>query len=98
MSEIRRVTHILANPSPREPTGRVTYGFYKVENGKVILTDGGGVPVRRSTGDQVVHELKDGEDAEVWARILTKQFRQHIHGERKPGFSGPLRYEKTGWR
>jgi hypothetical protein len=41
---------------------------------------------------------RHGEDPDTWVRILTKQFRQHIHGDRKPGFSGPLRYEKTGWR
>jgi hypothetical protein len=44
------------------------------------------------------HKLKEGEDADTWARILTKQFRQHIHGDRKPGFSGRLSYPKTGWR
>jgi hypothetical protein len=49
---------------------------------------------RRSTGDMVTHERKEGEDAEAWAGIL-KQFRQHIHGDRKPGFSGPLRYPCT---
>ena len=61
------------------------------------MTDSHGTPVRRATGDQVTHELKDGEDADTWARILTRQFRQHIHGDRKPGFSGPLRYPRTCW-
>jgi hypothetical protein len=49
-------------------------------------------------GDTVTHQLKEGEDPDTWARILTKQFRQHIHGDRKLGFSGPLSYPETGWR
>jgi hypothetical protein len=56
----------------------------------------GSTPVRRSTGDPVVHELKDGEDPELIARLLTKEFRRHIHDGRMQGFSGPIRYPKSG--
>jgi len=69
-----------------------------LEGTKLIMTDSHGTPVRRSSGDTVTHQLKEGEDPDTWAKILTKQFRQHIHGDRKLGFSGPLSYPETGWR
>jgi hypothetical protein len=90
--EIHRVTIILSNPSSREPTGRVSYGFYKVENNKVILTDAEGTPVRRATGDVVAHKLKDGEEAHHRAWLMAREFRRHIHGDRKDGFTGPIVY------
>jgi hypothetical protein len=38
------------------------------------------------------------DDPASIAWMLTKQFHQHIHGDRKSGFSWPLRYPSVGWR
>src|SRR5215471_16116029 len=94
--DVKVVTVIPRNPSgnPRD-LGAVTRGFYILEGTNLTLTTSSSDPVRRSTGDMVTHELKGGEDSELWVRILTKQFRQHIHGDRKPGFSGPIIFPRT---
>jgi hypothetical protein len=76
----------------------LSHGYYIMEGDTVVMTDAKGVLVRRGTGNRVTHELKPDEDAATWARLLTRQLRQHIHGGKLRGFSGPLRYEKTGWR
>jgi hypothetical protein len=98
MPEVKAVTVILANPSGRpNDYGQVTRGFYVLNGTKLTLTDSKGVPVRRSSGDPVVRELKDGDDPTQIAGILTREFRRHIHGTSGiPGFSGPLRYPKSG--
>jgi len=99
MPDVRNITVILRNPNGNpDDHGQVTHGHYILDGNKVRLTDSKGTPVRRSTGDPVVHGLKDGEDPELIARVLTREFRRHIHGGRMQGFSGPIRYPKSGWR
>jgi hypothetical protein len=102
MPEVKAVTVILSNPSGRPGDyGQVTRGFYVLDPAgkKLRLTDSKGVPVRRSSGDPVVRELKDGDDPTQIAGLLTREFRRHIHGTSGVrGFSGPLRYPGGGWR
>jgi hypothetical protein len=100
MPEVKAVTVILSNPSGRPGDyGQVTRGFYVLDGTKLTLTTSDGKPVRRSSGDPVVRELKDGDDPNQVAGRLTREFRRHIHGTSGAcGFSGPLQYPDGGWR
>jgi hypothetical protein len=98
MPDVKAVTVILRNPSGNlDDHGVVTCGFYVLEGKKLIMTDSHGTPLRRNSGDMVVHELKGGEDPETFAGIHSKQFRRQIHGDSKQGCSGPLPCPRAGW-
>ena len=54
MSEVKKVTVTLAKPgSSRYPHGKVAYGFYKVVDGEVVLTDAAGNPAGTETARSI---------------------------------------------
>jgi hypothetical protein len=53
-------------------------------------------PVRRRTGEPVQQQLQEGDDPELIARRLTKEYRRHLQGDGLQGFGRRLVYPKTG--
>ena len=98
--EVHKVTVQIEKPSPRNPAGQVSFGYYTVTKGLLTMTDGEGVPMRNANGDLYTHKLGPGENPRSMARVLTKEVRAAVHGY--SALSGPKReplvYPKTGWR
>jgi hypothetical protein len=94
MSEIHQVTAIVSNPgSNPNDHGRVTIGYFVLQDGLLTMTDGEGTAIRNRTGEKVTHKLKHEEDAGVIARRLTLQIHRMAKGESGPaGFNRPLSY------
>jgi hypothetical protein len=90
MREIHTVYPQLEAASDGDP-GRVTEGFYIVENDTVVMTNEQGVD-----GYRIIHKLKDGENARaVAARLTLKIF--HSLRDDAGGFNRPtssLKYPK----
>ena len=63
MPDVKQVTAIVSNPSPLDPsdTGRVTVGYYIMEDDLLTMTDGDGKPFRGRSGEKVTHKLQAGE-------------------------------------
>jgi hypothetical protein len=96
MSEINKITVQVGRPRGSFP-GQVTYGYYKIENNTVIMTDKDGNPAGLETGKSWSRRLKPGDSAHVIAVNLTKDLRNEFKGgtQTVSGFSGPLDYSKT---
>jgi len=89
----KQVTVQVRGPRGDDP-GQISYGYYTIEGDLLIMTDGE-KPVRRMNGDLVTRRLKPGDDPDAVARLLTKDFRRHIHGD--TDFDRPLNYKKGCW-
>ena len=100
MSDEIKTIHIhMKGPSPGKPGGVSVIGYYRVEDGLVVMCKPDGVPIelngkrfRRKFG------IKSGElnEREV-ARMMTLEIRHEL--KRSPyspaaGFSGPISYPK----
>jgi hypothetical protein len=95
MPKVEQVCIQIARPDGDYP-GQVSYGFYTVEGKKLTMTDSEGVPVRRRNGGLVQHELRDGENSQSIASVLTRQFRNHLQGDGLRDFGKKLVYPKIG--
>ena len=85
MSEVKKVTVTLAKPgSSRYPHGKVAYGFYKVVDGEVVLTDAAGNPAGTETGKKYRRKLKPGESETAVACILTRELRDAFRDASAP--------------
>lgn len=95
MSEVRKVLVQLRGSEGDDP-GKITEGYYTVENGALTMTYPDGEPVHeflfRAT-------LKDGDSANSIAGLLTKDVRLHMMGitkEQDAFFSRPMNYGRSG--
>ena len=95
----RTVFATIKPPTTSDPVGSVVEGCYLILDGEVVLTDRDGKPVQNHDGKAYRHKLQPGDDADVHARRLTKQFRlaRRTKNGAVAGFGGPLDYPKTGW-
>jgi hypothetical protein len=100
MPDVKQVTAIVANPNRRDPrdTGRVTYGYYVIEDGLLIMTDGDGKGFRGRSGERVTHKLQPGEEPDVIAQRLTRQIYRALNEEpgQVAGFNRALVYRNNG--
>lgn len=71
--------------------GQVSDGYYIIEHDTLIMTKPDGMPI-----DPVLyrHKLRDSDDHNAIARVLTKQVRRALLGltETQEAFQRPLRY------
>jgi hypothetical protein len=80
MCEVHRVTVQLRSPSGTDP-GQVTFGFFVIEDGRLVMTDENGVKVRKKYGDLYTHVLKPEDDPHAIAGILTRKIREQVYGD-----------------
>jgi hypothetical protein len=82
MCEIKQVTAIVSNPLGLDPNdhGRMTIGFYFVEDGLLTMTDGNGKPMRGAGGEKITHKLQAGDEADVIAKRLTMRIYRWLTG------------------
>ena len=82
MRSVNQVTVIVANPNPDDPTdtGRVTLGYYVLDD-RLTMTDGEGMPFRGRSGDRVMHKMLPGEDPTVIAKRLTMRIYGMVRGD-----------------
>jgi hypothetical protein len=78
--DVHRIVVQLSAPKGSDP-GRVTTGYYTVEDSVLTMTDASGVPIRRSSGDFFTRKLEPDENPRKWAGIYTKEIRRSIHGD-----------------
>jgi hypothetical protein len=98
MTEICRVIVQIAPAKGNDP-GQVTYGFYKVVDGALFMTDGDGAVVRHENGEVWKHTLQPDENPRQVAARLTKEIRRAALGEKIAGFNRRLTdedYPKLG--
>jgi hypothetical protein len=98
MTEICQVIVQIAPPKGNDP-GSITYGFYKVEDGVLFMTDGDGAVVRHQNGDPWKHRLQPEDNPRQVAARLTKEIRSMASGEKVAGFHRKLTdadYPKLG--
>jgi hypothetical protein len=91
MPEVKQVTIQISPSSRNNPEGVVSFGYYVLENGKLTMTDGNGVPVCGKHGDLTQHTMKPGDDPDFIARCFTRDIRLRIHGD-SAGFNRRLDY------
>ena len=60
--------------------GRVTIGYYVLDDGILTMTDGEGAPFRSTGGDRITHRLQSDEDPTVIARRLTMKIYRMVRG------------------
>lgn len=94
MSDVQRVTVQLKAPSG-DYTGQVTTGYYVVENGLLVMTDGAGVPVRKENGEQYSHTLGPKDKSAAIAAVKTREIRRDLYGDSH--FRGRIDYPKWGF-
>ena len=95
MPEIQQVPVQLRSPSGDDP-GRVTVGFYIIEDGKLTMTDENGKPVRSPiNGDPYVHRLRPEDNAAAIASVLTKRIRSALRGD-DGDFNRRIEYSNAG--
>lgn len=97
MPKIHEVIVQVRAPSGRpDDYGQATSGFYTIDDDRrLTMTDENGVPVRRKNGELWTHLLKDSDNPELIARILTKQIRTSLHGD-SAGFNRRIVYQPLG--
>jgi hypothetical protein len=97
-SDVKSVAVSVSSPSPADPAGRATIGFYVLEGDVLTMTDGDGRPVRRRySGEVYRHDLVAGDDPDVIAKRLTLAiWRSNTDGDASGGFNRPLSYPDIG--
>jgi hypothetical protein len=96
VTNVNRVWVQIRKPDGDGDHGQVSEGFYIVEGATLIMTRGDGSPVDERL---YRHELRDGENPEPIARMLTKTIRRQKLGlgdDSPDGFNRPLRYRPQG--
>jgi hypothetical protein len=98
MSEVKSVAVSVSSPSPTDPAGCATIGFYLLEGDVLTMTDGDGKPVRRRySGEVYRHNLVFGDDPDVIAKRLTVAiWRNNTGGDASGGFNRRLSYPDIG--
>jgi hypothetical protein len=89
MTEICRVI-VQLTPAKGNDPGSVTYGFYKIEDDVLFMTDGDGAVVRHENGEPWKHTLQPDENPRQLAAKLTKEIRSMARGEKIAGFNRRL--------
>lgn len=92
MSDVQRVIVQLKAPSG-DYTGQVTIGYYTIEDGLLVMTNGSGVPVRND-GRRYEHKLGPKDKPAAVASVMTRQIRKELYGDVK---RGPLQYQHWGF-
>jgi hypothetical protein len=93
---VHRVFVQIRKPDGPGDHGHVSEGFYIVEGATLIMTRGDGTPVDERL---YRHELRDGENPEAIAQVLTRKIRRQklgITDDSPDGFNRPLRYGAQG--
>lgn len=88
MSDVRRVIAQVQAPKPGDD-GRVTYGYYRIDDGVLTMTDESGIPVRDRNGERVTHTLRPGDKETAIANALTLKVWRIRHDD-NGGFNRPL--------
>jgi len=71
-TEVHSVQAIVSNPSPREPNGRTTIGYYILKDGVLTMTDSKGAPVRSYGGDRYEQKVAaESDNVTLIAQRLT---------------------------
>jgi hypothetical protein len=98
MSVVKSVAVHVSSPSPADPAGRATVGFYVLEGDVLTMTDGDGKPVRRRySGEVYKQKLAEGDDPSVIAKRLTLSiWRSNTGGDASGGFNRRLNYPPIG--
>jgi hypothetical protein len=96
MHEIKSVQAIVSNPSPSDPAGRVTVGYYVLRNGLLTMTDSKGAPVRSHGGDKYEQKTGEGDNVPLIAQRLTMKIYRARNGNDMAGFNRPLSYPAAG--
>jgi hypothetical protein len=97
MPEIKAVQAIVSNPNPREPAGRVTVGYYVLQDGLLTMTDSKGEPVRSRSGDKYEQRVEEGDNVTLIAQRFTMRIYRSRTGNDTAGFNRPLNYSRPGW-
>jgi hypothetical protein len=92
MSEKKEIVVMIDAPVDGSP-GRVSYGRYAIEDGKVVMYDEDETPVTDRRGNRYEQELVEGIEPDQIAARLTKKSRQAQGGD-KSGFNRPLIFPK----
>jgi hypothetical protein len=99
MTKVSKVTIQLRRPRGQDP-GQVAYGFYKVEDNTVIMTDADGNPAGAETGKTFSRKLRAGEDPVGAACTMTRDLRSAFRSgsDRMDGFEPGrrLHYPRNG--
>jgi len=92
VSEKNEIAVMIEPPVGSDP-GRVSFGRYAVEDGKVVMYDEDETPVTGRCGNRYEHELVEGIEPDQIAARLTKRIRRDQGGD-KSGFNRPLIFPK----
>jgi hypothetical protein len=93
---VKRVWVQIRKPDSAEDTGQVSEGFYIIEGATLVMTRGDGTPLDERL---YRHELRDGDNTEAIAQVLTRKIRRQKLGlgdDSPEGFNRPLRYGRQG--
>jgi hypothetical protein len=96
MPDLKSVQAPVSNPSEREPTGRVTIGYYVLQDGLLTMTDSKGVPARSHGGDKYEQKIGEGDNVTLIAQRLTMKIYRARNGNDMAGFNRPLNYPPLG--
>jgi hypothetical protein len=81
MSDVQSVTVYLSHPTGPNDLGQVTFGFFKVDDDVLIMTDEKGNPMRRiNNGEIWSQKLGPDDNPRSVAGALTKDIRRELHG------------------
>jgi hypothetical protein len=92
MSKLKEIVVMIDAPVDGGP-GRVSYGRYAIEDGKVVMYDEDETPVTDRRGNRYEQELVEGIEPDQIAARLTKKIRYDQGGD-KGGFNRTLIYPK----
>jgi hypothetical protein len=90
MSDVQRVQVYLSHPTGPDDLGQVTFGFFKVEDGVLIMTDEQGNPMRKINGEIFSRKLGPDDNPCSIAGVLTKEIRRELYGDLD--FHRPIKY------
>ena len=88
MPEIKQVAAMTEAPAGDDP-GRVSYGRYAVDCGKVVICGEDDEPMTDKRGNRYERELVDGIATEQIAAQLTIRIRRELGGQNY-GYNRPL--------
>lgn len=92
MSDVRHVVCQI-RPATADDLGQVSDGFYVIEGQTLTMTGPDGEPVK--AGEHIYqHQLREGDNPDAIARVLTKQIRQALTSA--TDFQRRLRYPRAG--
>ncbi len=73
---------------------QISEGFYTIDDSKIAMVYLDGQPVMIND-TAVEHFLRDGENEETIAKMLTRRIRSHFRGSSVEGFDRQLEYPRT---